>query len=80
MAESESFDALLKVVMVGDSNVGKTNLVLRYTKDIFRENVMNTVGKRWGGGGGGGVAKRLPSLIWLVLRPAWLQVWTLRRR
>ena len=44
MAESESFDALLKVVMVGDSNVGKTNLVLRYTKDIFRENVMNTVG------------------------------------
>ncbi|KAL5469360.1 hypothetical protein EMCRGX_G030610 [Ephydatia muelleri] len=44
MAESETFDALLKVVMVGDSAVGKTNLVLRYTQDMYRENFISTVG------------------------------------
>jgi len=41
----ESFDALLKVVIIGDSCVGKTCLILRYTQDIFRENFLSTIGE-----------------------------------
>ena len=40
----DSFDALMKVVVIGDSSVGKTCLVLRYTQDIFRENFLSTIG------------------------------------
>ena len=41
----ESFDALLKVVTIGDTSVGKTCLILRYTQDIFRENFLSTIGE-----------------------------------
>lgn len=41
----ESFDALLKVVMIGDTSVGKTCLILRYTQDIFRANFLSTIGE-----------------------------------
>ena len=40
----DTFDALVKVVVIGDSFVGKTCLVLRYTQDIFRENFLSTIG------------------------------------
>lgn len=41
---ADTFDALMKVVIIGDSSVGKTCLVLRYTQDIFRENFLSTIG------------------------------------
>lgn len=41
----ESFDALLKIVMIGDTSVGKTCLILRYTQDVFRENFLSTIGE-----------------------------------
>lgn len=34
----------LKVIVVGDCNVGKTNLILRYTKNIFVGDIHETVG------------------------------------
>ena len=37
---TESF----KVVLVGDSNVGKTSLITRYTKDTFDDTIEPTVG------------------------------------
>ena len=45
MADAETFDALLKVVIIGDSAVGKTCLILRYTQDIFRVNFLSTIGE-----------------------------------
>jgi small GTP-binding protein len=40
----ESFDAISKVIVIGNSNVGKTCLILRYTQDMFRESFLPTIG------------------------------------
>lgn len=31
--DAEHYDHLFKIVLIGDSGVGKSNLLLRYTKD-----------------------------------------------
>ena len=33
-----------KVVLMGESGVGKTSIVNRYTKDIFENNILSTAG------------------------------------
>ena len=38
------FDILFKVILVGDSAVGKTNILRRFTKDDFMEDSRSTVG------------------------------------
>ena len=43
---TEMFEALLKVVVIGDTAVGKTCLILRYTQDLFRENFLSTIGEK----------------------------------
>ena len=58
----DTFDALMKVVVIGDSSVGKTCLVLRYTQDNFRENFLSTIGE---GFLKVGVPARLRSVVWL---------------
>jgi GTPase SAR1 family protein len=35
---------LLKVLLVGDSGVGKSSLLLRFTEDFFEEEITPTVG------------------------------------
>ena len=45
MAGPETFDALMKVVIIGDTAVGKTCMILRYTHDTFRENFLSTIGE-----------------------------------
>ncbi len=39
-----TIDYLLKIVIIGDSGVGKTNLVTRYTRNTFNANSRNTIG------------------------------------
>ena len=46
-AESQhklKYDYLVKVKMVGDSNVGKSSIVMRFCEDSFTENTMPTIG------------------------------------
>ena len=40
----EDFDYLRKIIIIGDSGVGKSNMLLRYSKGQFVENFMMTIG------------------------------------
>jgi len=42
---AETYEPLLKVVTIGDTSVGKTCIILRYTQDLFRENFLSTIGQ-----------------------------------
>eukprot|EP01125_Pyxidicula_operculata_P017816 TRINITY_DN628_c0_g1_i1.p1 TRINITY_DN628_c0_g1~~TRINITY_DN628_c0_g1_i1.p1 ORF type:complete len:178 (-),score=37.87 TRINITY_DN628_c0_g1_i1:605-1138(-) len=48
MDDHEEHDFLYKVVVIGDSGVGKSNLIDRYTKDTFREETKTTIGVEFG--------------------------------
>lgn len=39
-----AFDYLMKVIIIGDSGVGKTNILLRYSENRFVENYLLTIG------------------------------------
>eukprot|EP01130_Rhizamoeba_saxonica_P004277 TRINITY_DN174_c0_g1_i1.p1 TRINITY_DN174_c0_g1~~TRINITY_DN174_c0_g1_i1.p1 ORF type:complete len:224 (+),score=66.15 TRINITY_DN174_c0_g1_i1:24-695(+) len=45
---SKDHDYLLKIVVIGESGVGKTNLIERYTKDTFYEESKSTIGVEFG--------------------------------
>ena len=40
----DSFDYLFKIILVGDSDVGKTCVVQSFKTGIFAENQLNTIG------------------------------------
>ena len=44
LVSSDNYDFLLKLVLLGDSGVGKSNLLLRYTKDEFKMVSQTTIG------------------------------------
>ncbi|KAG2484783.1 hypothetical protein HYH03_016436 [Edaphochlamys debaryana] len=44
MALKERFDALIKLLLVGDSGVGKSCLLLRFTDDMFTSSFITTIG------------------------------------
>ena len=44
MAHEDAYDYLFKVVMIGDSGVGKSNLLMRYTKNEFLQDSKTTIG------------------------------------
>lgn len=46
-------DASFKVLMIGDSSVGKTATLGRFTEDNFPHSFISTVGGLGGGGGRG---------------------------
>ena len=37
-------DVLFKILLIGDSGVGKTSVKLRYTKNVFHEEFLNSIG------------------------------------
>ena len=43
-----NFDYLLKFIIIGDSAVGKSNILLRYTNDSFSNEFQATIGVEFG--------------------------------
>jgi len=48
MTEDDSYDLLYKIIIVGDTCVGKSNILSRYIKNVFREDSKSTVGVELG--------------------------------
>ena len=46
--EEETYDMIFKLVIVGDSGVGKTGIINRYINRKFEENTKSTVGVEFG--------------------------------
>ena len=44
MARRQNFDRLVKLVLIGDSSVGKTSLLMRFSENRFPEQHMPTIG------------------------------------
>ena len=41
---TKQYDDLFKIVIIGDSGVGKSCILLRFTDDKFNENFITTIG------------------------------------
>lgn len=48
MSEQEDYEMIFKLVLIGDSGVGKTNILLRQTKNDFNIDSKATVGVEFG--------------------------------
>lgn len=44
MMESTEYDYLAKVIIIGNSNVGKSALLLKYVDDTFATSYKSTIG------------------------------------
>ncbi len=44
MAEGDELTHLFKIIIIGDAGVGKSNLLIRYTKNEFDSSMKPTVG------------------------------------
>ena len=41
---SQDVDYILKILIIGDSSVGKSNILLRFSDNIFHETFLPTIG------------------------------------
>jgi Ras-related protein Rab-8A len=44
-AKTQAFDHLIKLILIGDSGVGKTCFLLRFADDNFTNSHISTIGK-----------------------------------
>ncbi len=45
---TEEYDMMFKILLLGDSGVGKSSLLLRYTKNQFMSDMRSTIGVEFG--------------------------------
>ena len=48
MVEEEDYEMMVKIILIGDSAVGKTNIMSKYLRGQFQENSKATVGVEFG--------------------------------
>jgi GTPase SAR1 family protein len=46
--DDSSYEMIFKTLIIGDTNVGKSNLLLRYVKNDFSSEMKSTVGVEFG--------------------------------
>ena len=46
----KTYDLLFKLLLIGDSGVGKTCVLFRFSDDAFNTTFISTIGKTCGGG------------------------------
>ena len=44
MKEFKNYEYLFKLALIGDSGIGKTSIILRFTDDIYKEDTILTIG------------------------------------
>lgn len=44
MVSKQQYDYMIRLIMVGDSEVGKTSLITRFTDEMFKEGHIATIG------------------------------------
>ncbi len=44
MKPKERYDFMSKLIVIGDSGVGKTNIIIKFTEQYFKENYVATIG------------------------------------
>ncbi len=44
MTNAAEYDYLFKVLLIGNSGVGKSSLLVRFADDVFTDNFMPTIG------------------------------------
>jgi GTPase SAR1 family protein len=45
IAKASEYDYMVKLLIVGDSGVGKTNMLLKFCENCFHESHLSTIGK-----------------------------------
>ena len=48
MSLDEDYDVIYKIIIIGDSGVGKSNILSRYLRDEFKQDSKSTVGVEFG--------------------------------
>lgn len=48
MMDDDDYDMIFKILIIGDSGVGKSNILLRYVKNEFMSDMRSTVGVEFG--------------------------------
>jgi len=48
MRSDQTYDEIVKIVLIGDSGVGKTSFMNRFCSDKFKHNIQCTVGLDYG--------------------------------
>jgi Ras-related protein Rab-18 len=43
-SEGETYDYLFKLLLIGDSGVGKSSMLIRFTDDTFDDQCQSTIG------------------------------------
>lgn len=71
---AKTYDYLFKLLLIGDSGVGKTCLLFRFSEDAFNTTFISTIGesrrpRRPRSGSGSGSRSRSGSRSWSGSRP-----------